>query len=84
MLHFHARRVSGGQKFTDTTYESLQALKSPIFFSQRLALHQNGVEFRQQFTGAIRTTLSASQKGVRRRPLSIVQSELLFFSSIVL
>ena len=52
-------------------------LKSPIFNSQRLALHQNGVEFRQQFTGAI--SLSASQEGVRRRPLSIVQSELFFF-----
>ena len=27
---------------------------------QRLALHQNGVEFCQQFNGAIRTSLTAS------------------------
>ena len=58
MLHFHARIVSGRQKFTDTTYESLQALKSPIFYSQRLALHQNGVEFRQEINGAIKTILN--------------------------
>ena len=34
-------------------------LKSSILIVQRLALHQNGVEFRQQFNGAIRTSLSA-------------------------
>ena len=34
-------------------------IKSSILVIQRLALHQNGVEFRQQFNGAIRTSLTA-------------------------
>ena len=42
-------------------------LKSSILIVQRLALHQNGVEFRQQFNGAIRTSLSAPHDNVRRR-----------------
>ena len=33
---------------------------------QKLALHENGVEFRQQFNGAIRTSLTASYDDVRR------------------
>ena len=33
---------------------------------QRLALHQNGVEFRQQFNGAIITSLTALYDDVRR------------------
>ena len=37
---------------------------------QRLALHQNGVEFRQQFYGAIRTSLTALYDDVRRRATS--------------
>ena len=31
------------------------------------ALHQNGVEFRQQFNGAIRTTVTAPYNDVQRR-----------------
>ena len=38
-----------------------------IFNVQRLALHQNAVEFRQQFNGAIRTSLFATYDDVRRR-----------------
>ena len=34
-------------------------LKMPIFNSQKLALHQHGVEFRQKFIGDIRNTLAA-------------------------
>ena len=34
-------------------------LKLPNFNSQGLALHQNGVEFRQQFIGATQTSLIA-------------------------
>ena len=42
-------------------------LKLPILIIHRLALHQNGVEFRQQFNGAIRTSLTAPYDHVRRR-----------------
>ena len=42
-------------------------LKSSILIVQRLALHQNGVEFRQQFNGAIRTSLSAPYDNIRCR-----------------
>ena len=42
----------------------VHALEWSIFVIQRLALHQNGVEFRQQFNGAIRT---APNDDVRRR-----------------
>ena len=38
----------------------LWELKLPNFNSQRRALHQNGVEFRQQFIGAIRNSLTVS------------------------
>ena len=41
-------------------------LKSSILIVQRLALHENGVEFRQQFNGAIRTSLSAPYDNVQR------------------
>ena len=42
-------------------------LKLSILIVQKLALHQNGVEFRQQFNGAIRTSLTAPYDDVRRR-----------------
>ena len=42
-------------------------LELSIFVVQRLALHQNGVEFRQQFNGVVRTSLSALYDNVRRR-----------------
>ena len=38
-----------------------------ILIVQRLALHQNGAEFRQQFNGAIRGRLIAPYDDVRRR-----------------
>ena len=41
-------------------------LKSSILIVQKLALHQNGVKFRQQFNGAIRSSLSAPYNDVRR------------------
>ena len=34
---------------------------------QKLALHQNGVEFRQKSTGAIRCSVATSYDDVRRR-----------------
>ena len=42
-------------------------LKLSILIVQKLALHQNGVEFRQQFNGAIRTSLTAPYNDVQRR-----------------
>ena len=39
--------------------------KLPILIVQRLPLHQNGVEFRQQFNGTIRTSLTATYDVVR-------------------
>ena len=42
-------------------------LNSSILIVQKLALHQNGVEFRQQFNGAIKTSLTAYCDDVRRR-----------------
>ena len=42
-------------------------LKSLISIVQKLTLHQNGVEFRQQFNGAIRTSLTAPHDDGRRR-----------------
>ena len=42
-------------------------LKSLILIVQSLALHQIGVEFCQQFNGAIRTSLSAPYANVGRR-----------------
>ena len=41
-------------------------LKLSILIIQRLAVHQNGVGFRQQFKGAIRTSLTASYNDVQR------------------
>ena len=37
---------------------------------QRLDLHQNGVEFCQQFNGAIRSSLTAPYNGVQGRTTS--------------
>ena len=42
-------------------------LKSSILIVQKLALHQNGVEFRQQVNGSIRTSLTAPHDDIRRR-----------------
>ena len=42
-------------------------LELSIFVVQRLALHQNGVEFHQQFNGAISTSISSPYDNVRRR-----------------
>ena len=50
-------------------------LKSSILIVQKLTLHQNGVEFHQQFNGAIRSSLSASYNDERRTRLK----NLIFF-----
>ena len=44
-----------------------EVLKSPFFVVQKAAAPKNGVEFRQQFNGAIRTSLTAPHDDVRRR-----------------
>ena len=41
-----------------------------ILIVQRLALHQNVIEFHQQFNGAIRASLTALYDDVRRRATS--------------
>ena len=45
-------------KKNKTEWSIARALKWSIFIIQKLALHKNGVEFRQQFIGAIRTGLT--------------------------
>ena len=54
-------------------------LKSSILIVQKLALHQNGVKFRQQFNGAIRSSLSAPYNDVRRHA-SLKTLIFLFFN----
>ena len=44
----------------------LDVLKSSIFVVQKLALHQNGVEFRQQSIGDIRISLATLSDVVQR------------------
>ena len=41
-----------------------------VNFDRAEALHQNGVEFRQQFNGAIRTSLTTPYDNVRHCALS--------------
>ena len=52
-------------------------LKSSILIVQKLALYQNGVEFRQQCNGAIRTSLTAPHDDRRRR--AILKTLISFF-----
>ena len=54
-------------------------LKSSVFISQKLALHQNGVEFRKEFNGAIRTPLAMLYDV--ERPLTMSYELTTFFSS---
>ena len=54
-------------------------LKSSVFISQKLALHQNGVEFRKEFNGAIRTPLAMLYDV--ERPLTMSCELTTFFSS---
>ena len=49
-----------------TEWSIARALKWSIFIVQKLALHKNGVEFRQQFNGAICTSLATPYDDVRR------------------
>ena len=44
---------------------AIYVLKLLILIVQRLALHQNGVEFCEQFNGAIRTSLAAPYDNLR-------------------
>ena len=46
-------------------------LKSSILILQRLALHQNGVEFRQNSIGAIICSVATSYDDVRRRTVKL-------------
>ena len=50
-----------------TKWSIPQALKWSIFIVQKLPLHENGVEFHQQFNGTMRTSLTAPYADVRRR-----------------
>ena len=52
-------RTDGFDEATELS-RKLWELKLPNFNSHRLVLHQNGVEFRQQFIGAIRNSLIVS------------------------
>ena len=54
-----------------TEWSIARALKWSIFIVQKLALHENTVEFRQQFNSAIRTSLSAPNDGVHRRKIDL-------------
>ena len=45
----------------------IYVLKLPISIVQRLALHQNGVEFCHQYNGAIRTSVTSQYDDVQRR-----------------
>ena len=45
----------------------LDVLNSSIFVVQKLALHQNGVEFRQQSIGDIRSSVATLYDVARRR-----------------
>ena len=51
-------------------------LKSSILIVQKLTLHQNGVEFHQQFNGAIRISVTASYDDIlQRRATSLNEYE---------
>ena len=60
--------MSGGHK-NNTEWSIARALKWLIFIVQKLALHKNGVEFRQQFNGVIRTNLTATYNNVQHRAM---------------
>ena len=50
-------------------------LKSSILIVQKLVLHQNGVKFRQQFNGAIRTSLTTTPCGVAQKFFTQAQTQ---------
>ena len=50
-----------------TEWSIALALKWSIFIVQKLVLHKNGVEFRQQLNGAICTSLATPFDDVARR-----------------
>ena len=50
-----------------TEWSIARALKWSIFIVQKLALHKNGVEFRQQSNGDICTSHATPYDDVRRR-----------------
>ena len=61
------RTLEGRQNLTEA-HRVLNFISRPLagLSLGRLALHQNGVEFRQKFNGTIRTSLTASYDDVRR------------------
>ena len=56
-----------GLSFLASLVQKDSVLKSSILIVQKLALHQNGVEFRQQFNGSIRSSLTPPFDDIRRR-----------------
>ena len=62
-LDFYHRRSSDTVRVVPEAY----VLRLSIFVAQRLALHQNGVEFCQLSIGDIRISLATSFDVVRRR-----------------
>ena len=52
--------MNGKPGLFDSRHKVIQARKSWIFNSQMIALHQNELEFRQEFNGAIKNILTAS------------------------
>ena len=63
----------GGENDTDwrnkTELVNSSGSKWSIFIVQNLALHKSGVEFRQQFNGAICNSLATPYDDVRRRAM---------------
>ena len=57
-------QIMGWWKFMGQFWFCSKILKSTIFDSQRLALHQNRVEFRQLFNGAITTSVAVTNDGL--------------------
>ena len=78
-IHIHATILLKVSKFDDLkklhftstrpSWSIARAEKWSIFIVQKLALHKNGVEFRQQFNGAICTSLATPYDDVRRRAI---------------
>ena len=54
-------------QYNKTELVNSSGSKWSLFIVEKLALHKNGVEFRQQFNGAICTSLATPYDDVRRR-----------------
>ena len=71
LVDIHLRKCinesRGGVIIKQDRMVNSSGLKWSVFIVQKLALHENGVEFRQQFNGAICTSLATPYDDVRRR-----------------